>query len=34
MDIDFPLILVALTFLALVIWALDVLWLRPASPAP
>ena len=29
MDIDFPLILVALTFLALVIWAVDGLWLRP-----
>ena len=30
MDIDFPLILVALTFVALVIWGLDVVWLRPA----
>ena len=29
MDIDFPLILVALTLVALVIWAADALWLRP-----
>jgi signal peptidase I len=29
MDIDFPLILVALTFLALVIWVVDVVLLRP-----